>query len=135
MVGILTPPECQSAYLLVVEDHEPMRQRLVQWLEIGFPGLAVHGVESGESALAFVERGLPVAAVIDVGLPGMDGIATTRHLRSLSPLLPVIVISMNNSLFYEAEALEAGAFRFVTKSEAAYRLVPELLGGLGSGNS
>jgi len=123
-------------YLLVVEDHDSMRHMLLQWLEIGMPGHAVHGVDSGEAALAWVEQhGLPRAAVIDVGLPGIDGIATTRRLRDLGPGVPVIVISMHASHLHETEALAAGAARFVTKSEAALRLIPELQALLGSGNS
>ena len=119
-------PDVRSGYLLVVEDHDAMRQQLVQLLEAGLPGHTAHGVESGEAALLLVEQGMPVAAVIDVGLPGMDGIATTRALRVQSADLPVIVISMRASHLHVQEAQAAGAALFITKSSVAEQLVPAL---------
>ena len=120
------PSNVRTGYLLVVEDHGAMRDQLVQLLEAGLPGSAAYGVESGEAALRFVEQGMPVAAVIDVGLPGMDGIATTRALRIQFADLPVIVISMRASPLHEQEAQAAGAALFITKSSVAEQLVPAL---------
>ena len=125
------PSDVRGGYLLVVEDHGAMRDQLVQLLEAGLPGSAAYGVESGEAALQFVAQGMPAAAVIDVGLPGMDGIATTRALRTHSTDLPVIVISMRASALHEQEARAAGAAMFITKSGVAERLVPALRALLG----
>lgn len=125
------------SYLLVVEDHVEMRSQLVQWIERGLPGRSVRGVASGEAALQIVSTGdRPCAAVIDVALPGMDGIATTRLLRAQAPGLPVIVISMHGSRLYEVESRDAGADCFITKREAVESLVPALQQLLAnSGNS
>ncbi|MEY4760696.1 MAG: hypothetical protein RLZZ200_552 [Pseudomonadota bacterium] len=120
-------------YLLVVEDHHAMRRQFLQLIEAEFPRYLLRGAESGEAALLLVELGKPAAVVMDVGLPGMDGIATTRELRRLWPTLGVIVMTMQPSPRYEAAAREAGAACFLNKSTAADRLIPELRVLLGSG--
>ena len=134
MVGTLTSPEAPVRYLLVVEDHDGMRDRLVQLLSAGLSGLLVRGVDSGESALAFAAEHEPVAAVIDIGLPGIDGVTTTRRLLDRAPGVAVVVISMNASALHQAAALEAGAACFVDKPSVVDRLLPALMTALASGN-
>src|ERR1700743_1318668 len=69
-----------DAALLLVDDDAPIRRMLTRTVEAG--GAAVAAAADGGAALAAVERSLPDAIVLDVTMPGMDGLAVTRRLRA-----------------------------------------------------
>src|SRR5262245_31023956 len=73
---LTTPPS-----ILVVEDYESLRSSVVQWLQVRFPGCAVEGVESGERALEHASAAHPDVVLMDINLPGIDGLKATRRLK------------------------------------------------------
>lgn len=66
--------------LLVVEDHGALQAALCDWLGTSFPNCETIAVASGEEALALCETTMPVVTLMDVDLPGINGIETTRQL-------------------------------------------------------
>lgn len=81
--------------------------------EAGAPGPALAGIEATE----------PDLVVLDVGLPGHDGLALVRRLREEWPELPVLVLSSLDESVYGARTLRAGARGFVTKREGSGTLL------------
>lgn len=103
--------------VLIVDDQESYRSaaRLVIELADGFEvaGEAV----SGEDALEKVGDVDPDVVLMDVKMPGIDGLEATRRIVADRPNLRVIVLSTYDASDYERPALDAGAVAFVSKSD------------------
>ena len=100
-------------HILIVDDEAGVRQSLVGILED--EGYVAHAVESGEAALLALEARRYDLALLDVWLPGMDGLETLARLRSLDAELPVVVISGHGSIETAVKAVRSGARDFVEK--------------------
>jgi len=98
--------------VLVVEDEAPMRRAL----DIGLRarGYHVELAATGEEALTLAGRRTPDLVILDLGLPGVDGIQVARTLRARSTV-PIIVLSARGAEPTKVAALDAGADDFVTK--------------------
>ena len=115
--------------ILVVEDHVPTGKAIAALLE-GTLGrcapagraMTVATVRDAESALESVSAAPPDVVVIDISLPGMNGIEATRRLRDIAPTLPVIIHSRSDTDVYRAMAAEAGVRAFVSKQDTARKL-------------
>ena len=111
----------KSTTIVLVDDHALLRDGLRRILEQE-PDLEVAGeAESGEAALELVARIVPDVVLMDVRMPGMDGIETTRRVRSLHPGVRVLVLSAYPD--YTREALQAGAAGYLLKSAPTERLL------------
>ena len=66
------------ATILIVEDHDNVRRALGDWLKIEFPRCHVIEANSGEEAIGLIQAQSPRLVVMDIRLPGMNGIETTR---------------------------------------------------------
>jgi DNA-binding NarL/FixJ family response regulator len=85
--------------ILVVEGHKQIRVALCNLLAINFPGIHLDEVENGESALKQVILNSPDLVLMDVELPKMNGIETTRSIKQRLPETKVVVFrSMKRSL-------------------------------------
>jgi two-component system KDP operon response regulator KdpE len=102
----------QGARILVLDD-EPQIRRSLQ-INLEGRGYAVETVGTGEEALASVRNRRPDVVIVDLLLPGMDGVEVTRRLRD-SSALPIIVLSAIGEERRKVEALEAGADDYMTK--------------------
>jgi len=111
----------------VVEDEAPMRRAL----DIGLRarGYEVELAATGEQALILATRRPPDVVILDLGLPGHDGIDVARSLRSASSV-PIIVLSARGAEPTRIAALEAGADDFVTKPFAMDELLGRIRGAL-----
>ncbi len=85
-------------------------------------GEAVNGVQ----ALELAEQLQPDLVLMDVQMPGMDGIETTRHVRALADPPAVVVMSTHESGDYQGMALEAGAVGFLPKSNLGFDTLAEM---------
>lgn len=105
-----------SQRVFLVEDHPLMQESLQMYLELaGLEPCAV--VASAEEALAQIFDTAADLAVIDVSLPGMDGIELVRRIRARRPTLPCLVLSGHAEDRFAGLAREAGAVDYVVKND------------------
>lgn len=98
--------------ILVVDDEPQIRRALVTNLRAR--GYVVDTAATGEEALDLAARNHPDVAIIDLGLPGIDGVEVVAGIRGWSRL-PIIVLSVRSDEADKVEALDAGADDYVTK--------------------
>jgi len=104
--------------LLVVDDHPGFRRGIVA-LITDEPDLAVCGeADSAPAALEAMRRLNPDGAVLDISMPGTNGIELIKMMLAERPKLPILVLSMHEESLYALRALKAGAKGYVMKSEA-----------------
>ncbi|WP_447591121.1 response regulator transcription factor [Aquipseudomonas campi] len=109
--------------ILLVDDHAVVRQGYAGLLRALLPELDVCEASSGEEALQRVQENIPSLVVMDIGLPGISGLETTRRLRQRLPQLRVLFFSMHDELPLVRQALEAGASGYLTKNSSPDVLV------------
>jgi DNA-binding NarL/FixJ family response regulator len=100
-----------------VEEHEEMRAALRDWLLAALPHFKLREARSMEEALRCAEQAKPDLVLMNLELPGPNGIEATREMRKRHPGCPVVVMSVNDSEALRAAALGAGALAFVSKRE------------------
>ena len=98
--------------VLVVEDDAPLRRALRTSLRAR--DLEVHETASGEEAIVVAADRRPDIVLLDLGLPGIDGIETLNRLRTFTDV-PVIVLTARDRAADKVAALDAGADDYVTK--------------------
>jgi two-component system response regulator MprA len=102
-----------EAAVLLVDDDAPIRRMLERTLTA--EGYAITAVADGGAALAQVERSLPDVIVLDVAMPGLDGLAVTRRLRSKGLAVPILLLTARDALHERVEGLDAGADDYLVK--------------------
>ncbi len=98
-----------SATILIVEDHEAMRQALRGWLEITFPGCRVIEAVGREEAIVMAEAFSPHVVVVDIGRPGANGLETTARIKAIAPATRVVVLTSYEAEAHHAHAMASGA--------------------------
>jgi len=119
--------------ILVVDDEESMRHYLVKTLRR--EGYDVVAAEDGPAALALAQERPPDLALVDVRMPGMDGVAVMRTLRANLPRLPVVLMTGHGSVQHALAAMKQGATDYVTKPlrlDAVVATVAKALAGASS---
>jgi two-component system, OmpR family, response regulator MprA len=112
------------ARVLVVDDDQAVRDSLRRSLE--FNGYSVSLAQDGAQALASIGQSAPDALVIDVMMPRLDGLETTRALRAAGNDLPILVLTARDSVGDRVEGLDAGADDYLTKPFALEELLARL---------
>jgi DNA-binding NarL/FixJ family response regulator len=108
---------------VLADDHPIVRQGLRGLLEAD-PDLVVVGeATDGDQAIELVERFAPKLLVVDLKMPGLDGLAVIREVRRRSPGTRVLVLSVHANEAYVTQALSAGAAGYVTKETDIANLV------------
>jgi two-component system response regulator MprA len=102
-----------SEALLVVDDDAPIRRMLARTLSA--EGYDVEAVADGGAALAAVERNVPDAIVLDVSMPGVDGLQVTRRLRAKGLQVPILMLTARDALRDRVDGLDAGADDYLVK--------------------
>jgi DNA-binding NarL/FixJ family response regulator len=110
------PPEAKR--IVVVDDHPLFRKGLEQLINSN-DGLAVCG-EAGNAAEAMdmIRRIAPDLAIVDLSLPGANGIELIKNIRAEFPKLLILVLSMHDESLYALRSMRAGAQGYVMKQEA-----------------
>jgi len=99
--------------LLVVDDEESQREMLAGFL--AKQGYSVATADSGEQALNLCLEHYYEIALIDLRMPGMDGLELLKKLKSLNPEIQVLVLTAHGSVETAVEAMRAGAYHYVNK--------------------
>ncbi len=110
--------------MLVVDDDRAVRESLRRSLE--FNGYAVALASDGAEALAGIGTLAPDVVVMDVMMPRLDGIETTKALRAAGNDVPVLVLTARDAVGDRVEGLDAGADDYLTKPFALHELLARL---------
>ncbi len=107
----------RTVRVLIVDDQEPFRSaaRMVVELTDGFE--VAGEAATGEEGIALVTELAPDLILMDIKMPGMDGLEATRQIVADDGEARVVVLSTYEATEYEQLALEAGAVAFISKSE------------------
>ena len=110
-----------NASVLVVEDDGPIRRMLERTLSAD--GYGVTGAGDGGAALAHVERSAPDLLVLDIGLPGLGGLAVCRRLRDKGLAVPILLLTARDAVADRVAGLDAGADDYLVKPFAPEELL------------
>ena len=127
-----------NKHILIVEDHKALRKSLMDWLKRVFPNCDFSEAASGEEAIEICRDRTPDLILMDITLPRLNGIGTTKRLLTLVPKARVIMLTIHEDEAYRSEAMSAGASGFVPKRVMKTELIPtmkRLLAASGHKNS
>ncbi|MDP2316721.1 MAG: response regulator transcription factor [Pseudomonadota bacterium] len=113
--------ETLGASILVVEDDETLAMGLTSALE--HERFSVTHCDSGEAALEAIEDDVPDVLVLDVMLPGMDGLSVLKRVKSEHPELPIILLTARSAEVDRVLGLELGADDYVVKPFSLRELI------------
>ena len=131
IVSVSAPGEVEEGAMkkhgvFVVDDHPIVRQGLALLINQE-PDLVVCGeAEEGQTALRALADVRPDVLVLDISLPGPDGMELLKTIRSTDPALPILVLSMHDEAVYAERALRAGANGYIMKQEATDKVLVAL---------
>ena len=122
----VTEDSTRTVRVLIVDDQVPFRAvaRTVIAMTAGFEVAAE--AESGEAAIVAVDEDAPDLVLMDINLPGINGIEATRRFRGDHPAVEVILLSTYSEADLPADAREVGALAYVHKEDFGPTLVREL---------
>ncbi|GAB4499917.1 MAG: response regulator transcription factor [Anaerolineales bacterium] len=112
--------------ILIVDDHEVVRNGIRSYLERISDFQVIGEGASGEEALSMVSEMIPDIVLLDLMMPGMDGIETTRRIRQISPRTKVVVLTSYHEDVHIFPALKAGAISYILKDMKMDKLVDVL---------
>ena len=107
--------------VLVVDDDPPIR-RMLERTFVG-EGYRVEAAADGGEALAAVERSVPDLLVLDVAMPGIDGVGVCRRLRSRGLGVPILLLTARDGVPDRVAGLDAGADDYLVKPFASEELL------------
>lgn len=112
--------------VLLVDDFPAVRKGLKHLVEMHQSWEVVAEASDGQEGLQEAQRLQPDVAVVDIGMPRMNGLELTRALRNSAPKTKVLILTEQNSQHMMQEARNAGADGYVIKSHAGSELLPAL---------
>jgi DNA-binding NarL/FixJ family response regulator len=104
--------------VVIVDDHPLIRRGLERMIHSGDDFIVCGEAGTAEQGLAVIRQQRPDLAIIDIGLPGRDGIELARELMQEFPTLTVLILSMHEEADYARRALQAGARGYMVKHDA-----------------
>jgi NarL family two-component system response regulator LiaR len=112
--------------VVLVDDHEVVRQGVRAYLNTLPDFQVVAEAASGEEAVDLVTEYIPDIVLLDLILPGMDGVETTRRIKTISPRTQVVVLTSYHEDAHIFPSLKAGAISYILKDMKMDKLVEAL---------
>jgi two-component system invasion response regulator UvrY len=109
--------------VLLADDHSIVRAGLRRIVEEAGDIEVVSEAADGWEAIQQAQQNLPDVAVIDISMPGLDGLEVVSQLHHYYPKLPIIILTMHEEEQYVVRAIGAGAMGYLTKRSAPEQLV------------
>ena len=109
--------------VMIVDDHEMVRRGACSYLEAQPDISVVAQAGSGEEAVKLAREFIPDVVLMDLVMPGMDGVDATRKVKDISPRTQIIILTSFHQDEYIFPALQAGAISFLLKDVKATELV------------
>lgn len=113
--------------LMVVDDHDLVRTGIVRLLSDCEQIEVIAQASSGEEAIKLARIKYPNVVLMDVRMPGIDGLEATRRLKRFDPSLEVIALSAYDSDHYITRLMQAGASGFLSKGSEVSEMVRAIL--------
>ena len=101
------------AKVLLIDDEELIRRRLSEILTM--EGYEVSVAENGEAGLEIFKKENPEIVVVDIKMPGMNGIEVLRQVKEISSQTEVVIITGHGGTETAVQALRGGAYDYITK--------------------
>src|SRR5947209_4801526 len=115
----MTPPR-----ILIADDHEFVRRGLISVLLSRHPDWQIVGEASnGMDAIQLAESTKPDVAILDLSMPGRNGLEVTEHLRASTPSVRTLILTMHTGEQVVRNLRKAGAAAYMVKTDASSRLV------------
>lgn len=106
--------------ILIIDDHVVVRQGLIQLLSLILePSVTFDEASTGQEGIDKFNDNDYCLALVDISLPGRNGLDVLREMRQLKPRIPILVLSMHPDEQYAVRALRAGAMGYVAKASAS----------------
>ncbi len=102
-----------KGYVLIVDDEQILRESLSEWLKED--GYQVNAVSNGMDALKVIAQSPPDVAVVDIKMPGMDGVTLLKKIKEQNPEIPVIMMTAFATVENAVQSMKDGAYDFLTK--------------------
>jgi len=109
--------------VLLADDHSIVRAGLRRIVEESGDMQVIAEADDGREAIQLVQKTDPDVAVIDISMPGVDGLEVISQLQTQRPKLPILVLTMHEEGQYVVRAIQAGAKGYITKQSAPEQLV------------
>lgn len=118
------PASARAARIVIVDDHPLFRKGLEQLLNSSDDAFSICG-EAGDAAqgMSVIRQLKPDLAIVDLSLPGANGIELIKNIRAEFAKLPILILSMHDESLYALRALRAGAQGYVMKQEALENVI------------
>src|SRR5213595_2936125 len=118
------PASTKAKRIVVVDDHPLFRKGLEQLINSSDDAFNICG-EAGDAAegMSVIRQLKPDLVIVDLSLPGANGIELIKNIRAEFARLPILVLSMHDESLYALRALRAGADGYVMKHEAMQNVV------------
>jgi DNA-binding NarL/FixJ family response regulator len=108
---------------LIVDDNSMLRETTRTFLESKFPGLCVLEAQDGKEAFQQTHNHRPDLILMDIGLPGENGLRLTRKIKNLYPQITIIIFTNYDLSEYRQAAFDYGADFFFSKSSTNRRML------------
>jgi len=109
--------------VLIVDDHKLVREGLKAVFDQGDEVDVIGEAGSGEEAIEMVDKINPDVILMDISMPGMNGIQATKAIRDSHPDAKIVILTMLDQEGYVYEAIKAGATGYMLKSTSSDELV------------
>lgn len=109
--------------VLLADDHHIVREGFRRIVEEASDMEVVAEAANGQEAIEKAKKVCPDVAVIDISMPGMDGLEVISQLNYYNPDLPILILTMHEEEQYVVRAISAGARGYVTKRSAPEKLL------------
>ena len=109
--------------VMIVDDHEMVRRGAFSYLEAQPDISVVAQAGSGEEAVRLAQECIPDVVLMDLVMPGMDGVEATRRVKNISPRTQIVILTSFHQDEYIFPALQAGAISYLLKDVKATELV------------
>ena len=119
-------PMHNGCAILIVEDHDELRENLLEWLKSVFTDCTFLVAGSGEKAVELADAHHPVIVLMDIQLPGINGIEAIRRIKQISPQTQALILSVMDAAAYKEEAMAAGACEYISKNHMHAELIPAI---------
>lgn len=116
------PRSAPPIRVLLADDHDILRQGLKMLLSLQQDIEVVGEARTGREAVAMAQSLQPHVVVMDITMPGMDGLQACQHIRNEHPATQVLILTMHESAEYFLQALRMGAAGYLVKKAAPTEL-------------